>query len=445
VTRAAGVFILFAVLGLGLAAPTLRWPMVFDDLHLIRTFTGAELLATWTGHWDPDRVETPAYRPLSPAFNHLRAAVFGESVIGHRVFLVLLFAFVLALLVPLAAGLGLPWWTALLAGALMFTTRYSAYHYAWITDGNHLLQGLFVLAAALLLLDGRRRAAAAPRVGALLALALGLLVREDTFAAVPALVLVAAWDASTRDARRRVAAWSAAALGLGVALFVVRRLAVPEAQGLRLDVMGFARAVVRVANPVGWESFDAPTRVLAPLGALVLVATLAGVLAARTRRESRLALVWLASAMAACAPAFVLQRDDLFFFPSLFVALFFATAWTAIALAWPRARPAVGVALAWALLGGAWTSRAQAENFHPLSARAIGWDTEMLYGEYAKVHIPEERRAVVATRLAGLGIRPGERPRQRVRALVVEARDSGRRRPSPDGAVFFPRLPERYF
>jgi hypothetical protein len=149
--------------------------------------------------------------------------------------------------------------------------------------------------------------------------------------------------------------------------------------------------------------------------------------------------------VAACAPALVLQRDDLFFFPSLFVALFLATAWTGLVAARPAARPFVAAAAAWALVGGAWTSVAQAENFHPMSARAIDWDTEMLYGDYAAARIPPDRRARVAARLGALGIRAGEHPRQRVRALIGEAKASGRRRPEGDGVVFFPRLPEPYF
>src|SRR5256885_5632475 len=114
--------------------------MVFDALHLVRTFRAAELAGAWTGHWDPDGLETPGLRPLSLLFNHARAALCGEDVVAHRVLLVALFALDVALLVPLGARLGLGLGAVLVAGLVMLATRYSAYHLVWITDGNHLVQ-----------------------------------------------------------------------------------------------------------------------------------------------------------------------------------------------------------------------------------------------------------------------------------------------------------------
>ncbi len=443
--RAAAAFALFFVVRLALVAPALPWPMVFDDLHLVRTYSAGELVSAWRGSWDPDGIETPAWRPLSPAFNHARAALFGENVVAQRVFLAALFAGVLALLVPLAGRLGLPYGSALLAGLLMLATRYSAYHDVWITDGNHLVQGLAVLASAVWLSDGLEDGRRGRLFAALGGVAVSLLVREDTLAALPGLVLVGAWVARSPTARRRLAVWTASAAVLAIALLVVRRLAVPEAPALRFDLPGFARAVARVLNPVGWESFDTPSAGVGRGFAAILAVTLAGLAWRRTTRLARLALRWLAAAIAACAPALVLQRDDLFFFPSLFVALFLATAWTALAERGGAARTAVALAAAWALLGGAWTERVFAENFHPASARAVDWNTQMLYGPYAGARIPPARREAVAARLSLLGIRPGEAPRQRVRDLIAEAKAAGRRRPTPDGRVFFPRLPEMYF
>jgi hypothetical protein len=151
------------------------------------------------------------------------------------------------------------------------------------------------------------------------------------------------------------------------------------------------------------------------------------------------------AAVAACTPGLLLQRDDLLFFASLFVALLLATAWQALWRARPPWRPLVVAGLVWSVAGGAWTGARLAENFHPASARAIDWNTEFLYGRYASARIPEERRRRVAAQLDALGVRAGEQPRLRVRALVTEAREAGRRRPTPDGRVFFPLLPEPYF
>src|SRR5205823_13757508 len=123
-----------------------------------RTFSGSELAAAWTGHWDPDGLETPGFRPLSLAFNHLRAAVFDDHVIGHRHLLAGMFALTLALLVPLGDRVDLGFGASIAAGLVMLFTRYSAYHLVWITDGNHNLQGLAFLGSALLLVTALARA-----------------------------------------------------------------------------------------------------------------------------------------------------------------------------------------------------------------------------------------------------------------------------------------------
>jgi hypothetical protein len=439
--KALGAFFLFLILAIVWTWPARRWPMVFDDLHLMRTFRGSELASAWTGQWDPDGLETPGFRPLSLAFNHARATVFGENVVGHRHLLAGLFALDLALLVPLGRRLGLTPGASITAGLVMLFSRYSAYHLVWITDGNHLVQGLAFLVAALLLVDGLAGPSRGRLLGSLLAIAIGLLVREDTLAALPALALIAA----AKGPRRTGIAYAGGLAALAVTLLAWRRAFVPAAQPLGLDLRGFARAIVHAFDPVGVDGFDLPSTVLARGWWAVLALTIVGLAFFGDRAARRWAGLWAASAAFACTPGLLLQRDDLLFFASLFVALFLATAWSALWPARPSLRPGVALAAAWSILGGAWTGAMLAENFHPASARAIDWNAEFLYGRYAAATIPPARRQAVAAQLEALGLRAGEQPRQRVRALVAEAKEAGRRRPTPDGRVFFPLLPERYF
>jgi hypothetical protein len=439
--KAVGAFVLFLLLAIAWTWPARAWPMVFDDLHLVRTFSGSELAAAWTGHWDPDGLETPGFRPLSLAFNHVRAAIFGERVVGHRHMIAALFALELALLVPLGRRLGLDAGASIAAGLVMLFTRYSAYHLVWITDGNHHLQGLAFVGASLLLVRGLERPSRTMLSASLLAIALGLCVREDTLAALPALVLIA----FARGPRRLAAEYTMGLGALAVALLGWRRAVVPAAQPLGLDFAGFARAVAHAFDPVGVGGFDLASRILSHGWWVLLALTLAALAATGDRAAARDAGRWALAAAFACMPGLLLQRDDLLFFASLFVALMLATAWQAIWGARPSLRPLVAIGLGWAIAGGAWTGARLAENFHPASARAIDWNTEFLYGRYASAHIPEERRRRVAAQLDALGIRAGEQPRLRVRALIDEAKRDGRGRPSADGRVFFPLLPEPYF
>jgi hypothetical protein len=272
-------------------------------------------------------------------------------------------------------------------------------------------------------------------------LGLGLCVREDTLAALPALGLIA----FARGPRRLAGEYTIGLGALALALLGWRRAVVPAAQPLGLDFAGFARAVAHAFDPVGVGGFDLASRVLSHGWWLLLAVTLGALVATRDRAAQRDAGGWALAAAFACTPGLLLQRDDLLFFASLFVALMMATAWQAIWRARPSWRPLVVIGLAWSVAGGGWTGVRLAENFHPASARAVDWNTEFLYGRYASARIPEERRRRVAAQLDALGVRAGEQPRLRVRALVTEAREAGRRRPTPDGRVFFPLLPEPYF
>ena len=101
---AAASFLIFFVVGLALAWPGLRWPMVYDDLHLVRAFTAQEKAAAWRGSWDPDGIEHPGLRPLTVLFNDARYRLFGEQVAAHRVFLVALFALYAGLLARVATA-----------------------------------------------------------------------------------------------------------------------------------------------------------------------------------------------------------------------------------------------------------------------------------------------------------------------------------------------------
>ena len=372
--RALGAFCLFLLLAIAWTWPARQWPMVFDDLHLVRTFRAHELAAAWTGSWDPDGLETPGFRPLSLWFNHGRAALFGEHVIGHRHLLAGLFALDLALLLPLGRRLGLGAAAATAAGLVMLFTRYSAYHLVWITDGNHVVQGLAFLVAAPLLVDGMALPSRARVAASLAAIAIGLLVREDTLAAFPALALLA----FARGPRPRAVAYTAGLTAIAVLLLVCRRLAVPAAQPLGLDVPGLARAIAHAFDPVGVNGFDPASTVLARGWWGILALLVLGLRAAHDREATRWAARWTAAAVAACTPALLIQRDDLLFFPSLFVALALATAGDAIWRTRPRWRAAVVLALVWALVGGAWTGARLAENFQPASARAIDWNTDFL-------------------------------------------------------------------
>jgi hypothetical protein len=157
----------------------------YDDYHFARPWTAAEVGSTFAGSWDPSRIESPFYRPLTASWYALRFEIFGLNAFAQRV----------VTLIGLTAAvwmLGLfVWresrqrWTAVAATALYGI--HPAMPYAqgmWLTNQMHVLASLTVLSA--LLIWQRARAlgplAWAP-IAVLQIIAFGF--KEDTLALTP--------------------------------------------------------------------------------------------------------------------------------------------------------------------------------------------------------------------------------------------------------------------
>src|SRR5262245_32192185 len=219
--------------------------MVYDDLHVIRSFTAEEVWTSFHGHWDPDGIETQGYRPFTLLFNFLRYALFGENVVGHRLFLIALFAAYLTSLACVARRLGATPGTVVAAGLLCVCARYSVYHYVWIGDGMHLFQGLAVGLALIALLRGLDGGGPGWLAGSFLGLLAALLTREDTLAVIPVVLLIGAWRIRTApqprpEASRRLIGLGASLAALILALFAYRARVVPQAPPIALDLAGLA-------------------------------------------------------------------------------------------------------------------------------------------------------------------------------------------------------------
>ena len=448
-TEAAASVLVCAALALILAWPSLRWPMVYDDLHQIRGYTAADVAAAFRGRSDPDGIETRGVRPLNLVFNHTQYALFGENVVAHRLFLAALHALYATLLALIARHFGLPLPFALLAAALAMCARYSVYHYVWLVEGHHYVQGLLFEAALIALLAGLRAASAGWLALSSVLFFTALLIREDTIALAPVLaVLGYVGLGPTREKRRLILlAGYSAALALGsLALLWYRAVMAPEAVPPGHDVLGMLVSMRRALNPMGLEHFDAASHTLVLLWSALGPLLILGLLTTRPPEARRMPLVWLALAVIACAPALTLRRDDLLFFPTSFVALFYGSALWELSRGRAALRRAAAALLVTGILGGAHLSRVYAQNFHPYSARAIWWNGKFIYGSYAsRATIPAERRGAVTRQLASVGIRNEAQLKTRLRKMVTESIVQRRRTPQVDETVFFPRLPEEDF
>jgi hypothetical protein len=427
-------FAVFALANLAVAWPALGWPMVYDDLHVIRAFTAEELSSTLVGSWDPDGIETQGLRPGTTLFNHLRYLAFGENVVAHRLFLIALLAAYLTMLSWIARRLGATPGTVLAAGLLCLCARYSTYHYVFIGDGIHIVPAVAVAVATITLFRGLEAGSGRWLALSVLSLLGGLLTRESTLGAIPA-VLLLGWIEVRRlrpaGGLRRLLVFGVA-LAVPVALFFAYRAhAVPRAPAPAVNLDGLARMTYRMVHLPGVESYDMVSAALV-LGWRAALCLLVGSLVLRPPGW-RQALLWLACAVVSMSPTLTLQRDNLLFLSVSFVTLAYATV---VAGWWHTgrlARAAAALVLAWGIVSGAAMSRVFATNFHPYSLKSIGWNADFLYGRYEhRAKIPPERRARVERQLASVGIRHGYNLGLRLRAMVEDCRaaaDGARARP----------------
>jgi hypothetical protein len=447
--EAAASVLACAALALILAWPSLRWPMVYDDLHQIRGYTAADVAAAFRGRSDPDGIETRGVRPLNLVFNHTQYALFGENVVAHRLFLAALHALYATLLALIARHFGLPLPFALLATALAMCARYSVYHYVWLVEGHHYVQGLLFEAALIALLAGLRAASAGWLALSGVVFLAAVLIREDTIALAPVLVVLGYVQLGADHRGRRFALLGGYAALLAAAclgLLAYRAVVAPEAVPPGHDVLGLLVSMRRALNPMGLEHFDAASHALVILWSALGPLLILGLLTTRPPEPRRMPLVWLSVAFLACAPALTLRRDDLLFFPTAFVALFYTSALWELSRDRAGLRRAAVLVLLTGIVGGAYLSRVYAQNFHPYSARAIWWNGKFIYGSYAsRATIPAERREVITRQLASVGIRSEAQLKTRLRRMVADAIAEGRRTPHEDETVFFPRLPEEDF
>jgi hypothetical protein len=394
----------FLAVGLSVAWRSLDYDWHWDDLHLIRPYSADELAGSFGGTWDPDGLETKGFRPGTVLFNDLRARVFGESVRGHRVFLIVLFGVYLVSLGALVGRFGGRWWVGLLGGILTLCGKNSFYHSVWIADGIHLVPGLLFVAAAHLLLNyldsGRRSLGAASGVLALVALA----AREDALALYPVLLLIGVaylwFFERPRESYSRMATY-AAFLFLTFLLFWSWRLAmVPSAPNFRINrgVLLGPLTLFRWTVCLSGQSGPAQYGFLAAFIILLAVAV------RLPRDERRHSLMWLGLAAVTCLPGAIRERANLLFFPISFYAIF-ATLTVGRLTRGSRMAAALALALLAVVAGvSARASRLEQLSLHPMSQDKIYRDWEAVYSKIRYPSIPPARVQRTKANLARFGI-----------------------------------------
>jgi hypothetical protein len=439
---AVAVFLVFFLVGLGLVWRGLDYPMVYDDLHLIRHFSASEILKSFHAAYDPDGFENAGLRPFMVLYNAGRYELFGENVVAQRVFMVAVFAAYLLAVSRIVTELGGPWGAATAAGVLTLTARYSVSHYVWLTDGIFQFQGLAFALAVLLLFASLRTNRIPPAICSLLAMAVALLTREDTIALLAIAVLLGfVYMRRGPGGRRLFATYVAALVILTGAFLVVRALFVPEAQHLGLNAIGVVYHLFLMTNMMGWQGFDAPTRGLVFAWAFITFMVIAVRLVFHPRIRALRPLLWIGCAAIACTPGLNVVRVNLLLFATTFMALFLTEVGAEIWAAAPGVRPPLLALLVVGAMGSAYLSEVTAESFHPDSATAMRWNGAMIYGQYAtRATIPPSRRAAIILQMERAGIRSEQDLEERFLTSPEAPPPDAARVPGLPGQIFWPRL-----
>lgn len=373
------IFFVATVATLAAYVQTLGFGFRYDDYHVLRPASGAELAQVLHGSWDPTQIESAFYRPITAWWYALRFELFGLNAVAQH-------AVSLAGMIACAALVGLFVWretescrAAVLAAGIYAVHPSLAYSQAvWLTNQMHLLASLVVLLALLAWQRARTRPARAWWPLAVLQL-VGFGVKEDLVMLAP---LLLALTAVRRLMRRDVRwpAWPVIAIGLAfpIGLFALRyemlgRLGgygpLPTADRAWTNVStGLVRVFRQLPAKRPWEPFvSAFSQTLLATGA---------VLGLLRRREAHLLVTGVVLAVAFDAPFVFVSKAEQYHLIALGAVLALTGAVEVVVSLVPARAPRIALAsaLALAFLPFVPLTRHIAGDFEPCSAITLRTD-----------------------------------------------------------------------
>ena len=352
--------------------------------------------------------ETVGYRPLSVLFNHVRASWLGEAMAAHRLFSIALMAAYLVLIARIGRRFGMTPAATTLAGVMMFCAKYSCYHFIWIADGVHTAQGIAVALALLGILRWVDSGAFGWLCGSVGAFVVSVLLREDSIALAPVLVVLATLSsrraARLADQRDRLIGYAGVLAIISLAALLARQsLLTPETDSPWTAPSDLALHLAEVITLAGWRPL-----ILVPIFVAIFALLLLGLVRLQ-REDAETALAWLVCAGLSAAPGIVEARVNLLFFPITFYCLFAAQVLTAYASGRERHFGTLGRAIATGVavicvVVPARKSRLQQLSMAPGSAGNVETYCNIARGGELSRVTPPKRRDDALRELARLGL-----------------------------------------
>jgi hypothetical protein len=183
-----------------LFASTFRYPFYWDDFHLIRSYSGAEIRSAFHAVIDPDKIETPGLRPCSIFLYNFQGFLFGENIVAQRVFMVVLMALFMIAAGTLLLEVGLSFVQLGIVFVLFVSSRTFASLVLWISLSHLIMAYIWIVLTAYFFVLWTRRGCWWFFVATLIASILATFTREETYT-LP-VVLPILWLISSSDRRQ---------------------------------------------------------------------------------------------------------------------------------------------------------------------------------------------------------------------------------------------------
>ncbi|HWY40917.1 MAG TPA: hypothetical protein VNX27_08995 [Chthoniobacterales bacterium] len=402
-----------------LFASTFRYPFFWDDYHLIRSYSGAEIRSAFHAEPDPDKIETPGLRPCSIFLFDFQGSSFGDNVVAHHAFMVALMGIFMIAAGMLLLEVGLHFYQVIIVLALFVSSRIFASLVLWISLSHLLLAYLCIVLTAYFFVLWTRKGHWFWFLLMSVACTLATFTREETYTlpvVLPILWLISFFD---RTQWRRVAIAALSLFAIVSFHYVLWHLLVPNALSPRFNFGAVKRLLTAISGswlPRGVKMVGSVDTLFGAFWIIFVVGLVSIFLKLARPRVRWQFLGACCLGVLLCLPALGIGRPFGIALPTLAFM-------TAISIAvgevstqiqagtgfreWQRTAVTAGIilGLATGIGGGIRRSFDVAEFLRPNCAVRIVRDGEYLFDQLDHaVTIPEQRRKAGLARLESLGI-----------------------------------------
>jgi hypothetical protein len=415
-----------------LFAQTFRYLFYWDDFHLIRSYSGPEIRSAFHAVIDPDKIETPGLRPCSILLYNFQGSVFGENLVAHHVFMVVLMGIFMIAAGVLLLEVGLTFAQLVIVFTLFISSRIFASVVLWISLSHLILAYIWVALTAYLFIVWAKRGGWFVFLLMLVTCTLATLTREETYT-LP-VVLPILWLISSFDFQhwRRVATAALSLLMIVSIHYALWHFLVPDALSPKFNFGAGKRVLTSITAsllPRGYEMVGTADTLVGLLWIVFLIGLVLmfAKLARQRVRWQFLGACCLGILM--CLPALAIGRPFGITLPTLAfmtaISIAIGEVYTQLQTRngvrqWPCSAAIVVIILGLAvgIGGGIQRSFYVAESLHQNCGIRIARDAEFLFDLLQhRATIPEQRRKAGLARLEGFGISSSDDVRRLKRDL----------------------------